>query len=196
MSRLGDPDALKGYMKIGDWNQVHLIARGNTLIQILNGAVMSMVVDEDLKNRQLDGPDRRFRCIVGASDEGRVHATSGSRPSEIVTAQFLAFDLGAESGRAMLGTLNDGVLGVREIHRFPNEPVRQNGSLQWDILHLWQEMRRALELNGRHPPRQRRRRQLGRRLRAASASAATCSRTRTTIATGAPTARWRRSSSA
>jgi rhamnulokinase len=65
-----------------------------------------------------------------------------------VTAHFLAFDLGAESGRAMLGTLNGGVLGVREIHRFPNEPVRQNGALQWDILHLWQEMRRALEDNG------------------------------------------------
>jgi rhamnulokinase len=65
-----------------------------------------------------------------------------------VTAQFLAFDLGAESGRAMLGTLNNSVLGVREIHRFPNEPVRQNGSLQWDILHLWNEMRRAFELSG------------------------------------------------
>ena len=64
-----------------------------------------------------------------------------------MTGQFLAFDLGAESGRAMLGTLDHGVLGVREIHRFGNEPVRQNGSLQWDILHLWQEMRRALELN-------------------------------------------------
>jgi Sugar (pentulose and hexulose) kinases len=76
-------------------------------------------------------------------------ATSGSRHNEIVSAQFLAFDLGAESGRAMLGTLNGGVLSVREIHRFLNEPVRQNGSLQWDILHLWQEMRRALELNGR-----------------------------------------------
>jgi len=62
-----------------------------------------------------------------------------------VTAHFLAFDLGAESGRAMLGTLDCGVLGVREIHRFSNEPVRQNGSLQWDVLQLWREMRRALE---------------------------------------------------
>jgi rhamnulokinase len=62
-----------------------------------------------------------------------------------VTAHFLAFDLGAESGRAMLGSLDGGVLGVREIHRFANEPVRQNGSLQWDILNIWQEMRRALE---------------------------------------------------
>lgn len=65
-----------------------------------------------------------------------------------MTAHFLAFDLGAESGRAMLGTLDRGVLDVREIHRFANEPVRQNGSLLWDILHLWQEMRRALDDNG------------------------------------------------
>jgi sugar (pentulose or hexulose) kinase len=53
-----------------------------------------------------------------------------------VTAHFLAFDLGAESGRAMLGTLEGGVLGVREIHRFANEPVRQNGSLLADHVTL------------------------------------------------------------
>ena len=62
-----------------------------------------------------------------------------------MSAQFLAFDLGAESGRAIIGRLRSGVLDIREIHRFPNEPVRQNGALQWDILRLWFEMRRALE---------------------------------------------------
>jgi hypothetical protein len=49
------PDELKALIKPGDWNQVHLIARGSTIVQILNGAVMSMIVDEDLKNRQLGG---------------------------------------------------------------------------------------------------------------------------------------------
>ncbi len=49
------PDELKALIKTGDWNQIHLIARGSTIIQILNGAVMSIVVDEDLKNRQLGG---------------------------------------------------------------------------------------------------------------------------------------------
>ena len=76
----------------------------------------------------------------------------------------------------MLGTLDRGVLALREIHRFANEPVRQNGSLQWDILHLWQEMRRALDLE-RESPRERRRRQLGRRLRAHRASGRTARRT-------------------
>ncbi len=60
-------------------------------------------------------------------------------------AQFLAFDLGAESGRAMLGRLRAGVLDLTELCRFPNEPVRQNDSLHWDMLRLWLEMQRALE---------------------------------------------------
>lgn len=60
-------------------------------------------------------------------------------------ARFLAFDLGAESGRAVVGQLDNGVLTMREARRFPNEPVRHNGSLQWDILRLWQEMRGTLD---------------------------------------------------
>jgi rhamnulokinase len=63
-----------------------------------------------------------------------------------VSRCFLAFDLGAESGRAMLGRLRGGVIDLREVHRFGNEAVRQNGSLQWDILRIWQEMRRAFDL--------------------------------------------------
>jgi rhamnulokinase len=61
------------------------------------------------------------------------------------SAQFLAFDLGAESGRVMLGRLHSGLLDISEIHRFPNEPVRQNGSLHWDVLRLWLEIKRGLE---------------------------------------------------
>jgi len=37
-----------------------------------------------------------------------------------MTARFLAFDLGAESGRAMVATLEHDILGLREIHRFSN----------------------------------------------------------------------------
>jgi len=60
-------------------------------------------------------------------------------------AHFLAFDLGAESGRAMSGRLRSGVLDLTEVARFANEPVRENGSLYWDVLRLWLHMRRALE---------------------------------------------------
>ena len=62
-----------------------------------------------------------------------------------MSGAYLAFDLGAESGRAILGRLQGGSLALDEIRRFPNRPIRQNGSLYWDILHLWSEMRQALE---------------------------------------------------
>jgi hypothetical protein len=48
-------DELKALIKVNDWNQVHIVARGNTIMQILNGAVTSIVVDDDTKNRQLSG---------------------------------------------------------------------------------------------------------------------------------------------
>ena len=62
-----------------------------------------------------------------------------------MSADFLAIDLGAESGRAMLGRFHAGALSLNEVCRFPNEPVRHGRSLQWDILRLWLEIRRGLE---------------------------------------------------
>jgi sugar (pentulose or hexulose) kinase len=61
---------------------------------------------------------------------------------------WLAFDLGAESGRAFTGRLERGILTIREIHRFSNEPVDYCGSLHWDAPRLWMEMRKALSLAG------------------------------------------------
>lgn len=49
------PDELKALIKQNDWNQAHIIARGNTIIQILNGNVTSILVDDDTKNRALSG---------------------------------------------------------------------------------------------------------------------------------------------
>ncbi len=57
---------------------------------------------------------------------------------------YLAFDLGAESGRAVLGRVNSGVISTEEIHRFANVPVEYGGSLHWDVAHLWYEVRTAL----------------------------------------------------
>lgn len=45
----------------------------------------------------------------------------------------------------MLGRLQSGVLDVRETSRFPNDPIRRNGSLRWDIHRLWSEMKWALD---------------------------------------------------
>ncbi len=57
---------------------------------------------------------------------------------------FLAIDLGAESGRAILATLDGDQLSLKDVHRFPNGPVRLPDGLHWDILRLWSEIKTAL----------------------------------------------------
>ena len=59
--------------------------------------------------------------------------------------RFLAFDFGAESGRALLGRLAGGKLQLDEIHRFPNGPVRTLGSLHWDVLRLFADVKHGLK---------------------------------------------------
>ncbi|MFQ3549642.1 MAG: rhamnulokinase, partial [Armatimonadota bacterium] len=66
------------------------------------------------------------------------------------TSQFLAFDFGAESGRAILGKLDNGKLTLQEIHRFPNEPVKVLGHLHWDILKLFAEVKKGLKMAYEH----------------------------------------------
>lgn len=58
--------------------------------------------------------------------------------------QFLAFDLGAESGRAVLGTLADGRLVLDEVHRFRTEGLLMLGVRQWDLARIYEEMLVAL----------------------------------------------------
>ena len=65
-----------------------------------------------------------------------------------MTTHYLACDLGAESGRLMLGTLAGSRLTLEEIHRFPNVPIKAGGSLQWDILSLFEELKAGLRKAG------------------------------------------------
>src|SRR5688572_21681902 len=62
-----------------------------------------------------------------------------------MAAHFLAFDLGAESGRAMSGRLRSGLLELTEVCRFPNEPICESGSLHWDFARLWSDIQRSLQ---------------------------------------------------
>lgn len=55
IASLGEMKELKSFIRNEDWNEYHLIARGNVLIHILNGHVMSVVVDEDSSNRRFEG---------------------------------------------------------------------------------------------------------------------------------------------
>lgn len=57
---------------------------------------------------------------------------------------ILAYDLGASSGRVLLGKLNDSAIEVKEIHRFANDPVQVGNRLQWDILRLYHEIKQGL----------------------------------------------------
>jgi rhamnulokinase len=58
----------------------------------------------------------------------------------------LALDLGAESGRAVLGRLDRGYLRLEEVYRFANGPVRIHDNLFWDALYLWTEIKHGLAL--------------------------------------------------
>ena len=66
-----------------------------------------------------------------------------------MTTHHLAIDLGAESGRLMLGTLQDGSLSLDEVHRFPTGATRVGDSLHWEMSRLFAEVRRGLEVAGR-----------------------------------------------
>ena len=50
-----------------------------------------------------------------------------------------AVDLGATSGRVMVGTVGQGRLGLEEVHRFANGPVKAEGTLYWDVLGIYRE---------------------------------------------------------
>jgi len=62
---------------------------------------------------------------------------------------YLAFDLGAESGRAILGRVENGRISWRKLHRFPNRMVALHGHLYWDVLNLFAEIQNALQFAGR-----------------------------------------------
>jgi len=58
--------------------------------------------------------------------------------------QYIAVDLGAESGRVMLGSVSADKLVLEEIHRFSNGPVEEDGSLHWDFKRLLSEVKTGI----------------------------------------------------
>jgi sugar (pentulose or hexulose) kinase len=57
------------------------------------------------------------------------------------TKQYIAVDLGAESGRVMLASVSAEQLSLEQIHRFSNGPIEENGSLHWDFNRLLSEIK-------------------------------------------------------
>jgi hypothetical protein len=72
----------------------------------------------------------------------------GEEETRLNEGSVLAFDLGATSGRAILGSLVSRQVELQEIHRFPNEPAGYNGELHWDAPRLWHEILVGLRLAG------------------------------------------------
>ena len=62
--------------------------------------------------------------------------------------RLAAVDLGAESGRVVVGALDGERLTLDEVHRFPNAPVRLGGTLHWDVLRLWGDVEAGLRRAG------------------------------------------------
>src|SRR5450756_53345 len=60
------------------------------------------------------------------------------------TTNYLALDLGAESGRTIVGQFDGDKLDLKPIHRFANGPVKVFDSLYWDVLRLWAELKEGL----------------------------------------------------
>lgn len=58
--------------------------------------------------------------------------------------KFLAIDLGASSGRGIVGTFDGQKITLAENHRFPNEPVMAAGQYTWDILRIYHEIKNAI----------------------------------------------------
>ena len=61
---LGNGEELKSVIKSDGWNDLHIIAKGNTLVQSLNGRITSMVIDDDTANRKMEGLIG-IQCHVG-----------------------------------------------------------------------------------------------------------------------------------
>lgn len=58
--------------------------------------------------------------------------------------KMLAIDLGASSGRGIVGSFDGKSLSINENHRFPNEPVNTNGNFNWDILRIFHEIKTSI----------------------------------------------------
>jgi rhamnulokinase len=60
------------------------------------------------------------------------------------TASYLAIDLGASSGRAVIGTLDGAVMRMQELHRFQTPMLERNGHLYWDVEAMWSEIQSGI----------------------------------------------------
>lgn len=61
-----------------------------------------------------------------------------------MTKRVLAFDFGASSGRAIIGCFDGDKITLEEVHRFSNDPVSVGGTVYWDVLRLFYEIKQGI----------------------------------------------------
>lgn len=61
-----------------------------------------------------------------------------------MTKRVLAFDFGASSGRAIIGCFDGDKITLEEVHRFSNDPVSVGGTVYWDVLRLFYEIKQGV----------------------------------------------------
>src|SRR5437868_11690462 len=76
--------------------------------------------------------------------EATWHPSLALRAPMSATKKILAFDLGAESGRGLVGAFDGERLQLEVVHRFPNGPVHTLDTMHWDALRLYEEMVTAM----------------------------------------------------
>lgn len=59
--------------------------------------------------------------------------------------KYLAFDIGASSGRAVMGCMRDNVISLKEIYRFPNFMTIVHGRYHWDVFRLFEEIKKGIK---------------------------------------------------
>src|SRR5690348_14812048 len=89
-------------------------------------------------------PPGRFRIPYRPFDRPRPHRPGTTAMA--ATRKLLASDLGAESGRGVLGLCDGQRMGLEVAHRFPNGPVPALDTLHWDVLRLHGDILATLQL--------------------------------------------------
>lgn len=62
-----------------------------------------------------------------------------------MTQYYLAVDIGASSGRHILGHIENNKMKIEEVHRFSNQMIDKNGHKVWDVDRLWQEIKKGMQ---------------------------------------------------
>src|SRR5664280_3398418 len=83
---------------------------------------------------------------IHARTPRRASTDASTRSSALTDARLrlVAIDLGAESGRVVVGTFDGERMALHDVHRFPNVPVTLNGTLHWDFLRLFGDVSAGL----------------------------------------------------